>query len=251
MAERCPESRYNGTAQLRDYRFQINQRGYANIVPSRGDCVEGLVYLLSLSDEAKVDRNEGVPIAYQKLYLSIEVSKAAIDYVGCRVSELALQLAGLELDTAKAEASAASRKGVTESFCDFKKVSSEQRSVWSSTSSKFLYLARGCKEYVSNKKGGVKGNETTGKEYSSSGLAGACYVKGQPTEALVYVSANFTKDSEPRDEYIDRMNAGIIDARKLGLSETYIDNCLRPYIPDRAAQRRTVISQSRKIREVI
>lgn len=56
----------------------------------------------------------------------------------------------------------------------------------------------------------------------------------QFAEALVYVSRDFTKHGQPKDEYVDRMNAGIIDARKLGMSETYIENCLRLYIPNRA-----------------
>jgi gamma-glutamylcyclotransferase len=76
MATRCPESRYLGYARLSGYRWQINQRGYANVVPSPEDHVDGLVYLLSTSDEARLDINEGVPWAYEKMMLNVELVTA-------------------------------------------------------------------------------------------------------------------------------------------------------------------------------
>jgi hypothetical protein len=66
MATRCPGSSYIGRAVLPDYRWQINERGYANILPSPGSSVHGLVYELGndpsspLSDEVRLDRSEGV-----------------------------------------------------------------------------------------------------------------------------------------------------------------------------------------------
>lgn len=94
MAKRCPTSSYLGVARLNDYRWQINSRGYANVVPVSApsnstvsvgeeegeeeeegkkesqtpytDVVYGLVYALEAADEARLDRNEGVPEAYTK-----------------------------------------------------------------------------------------------------------------------------------------------------------------------------------------
>lgn len=90
MLQRCPESMYLGIARLDGYRWIISERGYANVVEvssaglqmqngtagsagsddaGRGgeeEVVWGLVYSLSSSDEAKLDRNEGVPVAYTK-----------------------------------------------------------------------------------------------------------------------------------------------------------------------------------------
>ena len=66
MATRCPGSSYVGRAVLPDYRWQINERGYANVLPSPGSSVHGLVFELgndpasSSSDEARLDRSEGV-----------------------------------------------------------------------------------------------------------------------------------------------------------------------------------------------
>ncbi|KMU80195.1 hypothetical protein CISG_08303 [Coccidioides immitis RMSCC 3703] len=51
----------------------IYQRGYANVVPSRGHRVEGLCYMLSKEDEARLDRHEGVPKAYEKHLLDIDL----------------------------------------------------------------------------------------------------------------------------------------------------------------------------------
>ena len=167
MAKRCPQSRFIGTAVLDNYRFQINERGFANVLPSskRGDFVEGLVYLLSQSDEANLDRSEGVPWAYQKDSLEVEVFTASIDHVGRAVPDLAQHLLDSEQYPAQPQNSSQSTN-----------------------------------------------------------------VQGQLTEALVYLSPDYVKDDEPRDEYIDRMNAGIIDARKLGMSNSYIDTCPRKFI---------------------
>ena len=78
MSQRCPESTYLGVARLPKYRWIIYQRGYANVVRTQDDADEvyGLVYSLPPSDEAKLDRNEGVPWAYQKEMMSIEFWQA-------------------------------------------------------------------------------------------------------------------------------------------------------------------------------
>jgi gamma-glutamylcyclotransferase len=60
MASRCPESRYIGRAVLSNYKWQINERGVANIIPRRRSSVHGLVFELGPGDEARLDRAEGV-----------------------------------------------------------------------------------------------------------------------------------------------------------------------------------------------
>jgi gamma-glutamylcyclotransferase len=80
MSQRCPHSTYLGLGRLQNYRWQINDRGYANIVEieesDRSEDYEhevyGMVYSLSNSDERQLDINEGVPIAYTKEALSID-----------------------------------------------------------------------------------------------------------------------------------------------------------------------------------
>lgn len=60
MATRCPHSLYIGRAVLHDYLWQINTRGFANVVPCPGHSVQGLVYQIDPADEASLDRSEGV-----------------------------------------------------------------------------------------------------------------------------------------------------------------------------------------------
>ncbi|KAJ7219518.1 Butirosin biosynthesis, BtrG-like protein [Mycena pura] len=72
MNNRCPENKLLGTARLQDWRWIINGRGYANVIPSKGDEVWALLYELSPSDEASLDVYEGVPESYVKKTLSVE-----------------------------------------------------------------------------------------------------------------------------------------------------------------------------------
>ncbi|CAA9961918.1 GGACT domain containing protein [Pyrenophora teres f. maculata] len=88
MLTRCPTSRYIGVARLRPYTWLINDRGYANVVsasPKQSphsdsdkseepykQSVYGLVYTLLPADEARLDVNEGVPVAYTKEYLECD-----------------------------------------------------------------------------------------------------------------------------------------------------------------------------------
>ncbi|OCK93298.1 uncharacterized protein K441DRAFT_565764 [Cenococcum geophilum 1.58] len=100
MQLRCPTSQYLGVARLSNYRWIINDRGYANVV-ERGDTAEaeaeaadqaaaeasnssataaaaaadavyGLIYSLLPPDEARLDVNEGVPEAYTKETLGVD-----------------------------------------------------------------------------------------------------------------------------------------------------------------------------------
>jgi gamma-glutamylcyclotransferase len=88
MAARCPESKYIGCGRLPGYRWQINQCGYANVVLSADDHVDGLVYLLSASDEAILDSIENVPSRYEKLNLDVQLSKAAPVLAGRKTVEI-------------------------------------------------------------------------------------------------------------------------------------------------------------------
>ncbi|KAH9825588.1 Gamma-glutamyl cyclotransferase, AIG2-like [Teratosphaeria destructans] len=87
MKQRCPTSEFLGIARLDGYRWIIYERGYANIVEmseedgpgadssspqAYEDQVWGLVYSLQSADEARLDRNEGVPFAYTKETLDMD-----------------------------------------------------------------------------------------------------------------------------------------------------------------------------------
>ncbi|KAF9649330.1 hypothetical protein BDM02DRAFT_3094995 [Thelephora ganbajun] len=76
MIRRCPESKFIGLGVLQGWKWFINNRGYANVVRSPGDLVYGMVYEISPSDEANLDRSEGVPWAYTKETMEIELQSA-------------------------------------------------------------------------------------------------------------------------------------------------------------------------------
>jgi gamma-glutamylcyclotransferase (GGCT)/AIG2-like uncharacterized protein YtfP len=67
------------------------------------------------------------------------------------------------------------------------------------------------------------------------GVARGCYrkellmvdVAGRESNCLVYVDY-VTEEGQPREEYIYRINKGILDA---GLPDEYVTGCLRLYIP--------------------
>lgn len=50
-------------------------------------------------------------------------------------------------------------------------------------------------------------------------------------QVLVYWSPDYTTNGKPKEEYVKRINDGIIDARILGISEAYISYFIRKVIP--------------------
>lgn len=157
MAKRCPESRYIGRAYLFDYRWQINQRGYANVVQSNGDVVEGLVFSLSKKDEKGLDRNEGVSRKfYDKEYKTIQLLQAPKLIRNCQVTDIV-------------------REGGPEAT-----------------------LRSGTEEQL--------------RRDGSSGIV----------TALVYLSTIYVTDGRPKEEYVHRMEMGLSDAGRLGISPSYI-----------------------------
>ncbi|KAL6719421.1 hypothetical protein ACLMJK_003661 [Lecanora helva] len=214
MAERCPESRYIGTANLESYRFQINERGFANVVYSYGHHVEGLVYLLSRTDEERLDRTEGVPTAYQKYQVEIQVFAATIAHIGRAVPEIVHHRDGPE-----------SCPQQTDDFKQPAAFGNHKLSVY--PSNLWRQMTRGLKQHSAPIERGISADD------AGHNLRGSHCGRSQSAKALVYMSKDFQEDSKPRNEYIDRMNAGIIDAHRLGISEDYIKTYLRSYIVER------------------
>ena len=72
MDKRCPDNKKVGIARLLGYRWIISARGFANILESESDEVEGVLFELSESDEATLDNHEGVATGcYRKVYLPV------------------------------------------------------------------------------------------------------------------------------------------------------------------------------------
>jgi hypothetical protein len=66
MNRRCPGNKFIGTAVLHDWCWIINQRGYANVIPSSGDYVYGFIFELSPNNEASLDIYEEATRIYDK-----------------------------------------------------------------------------------------------------------------------------------------------------------------------------------------
>lgn len=76
MASRCPTSAYHSFGLLRDYKWIIGKRGYANVLKVKETdkhIVYGMLYALQPHDEELLDLAEGVPHAYSKHVLEVEI----------------------------------------------------------------------------------------------------------------------------------------------------------------------------------
>jgi hypothetical protein len=60
MARRCPAAKPGEVVELPGWRFVINRRGVATLLPDPGACAVGLVWHLTAACEAALDRYEGV-----------------------------------------------------------------------------------------------------------------------------------------------------------------------------------------------
>jgi hypothetical protein len=90
MAIRCPTAVAVGRARLDGWRFTIFDAGFATIVPAPGCAVHGVLWRISASDLAALNRYEGVDVGlYARRFLPVRcggVPTAALVYVArsCR-----------------------------------------------------------------------------------------------------------------------------------------------------------------------
>ncbi|KAM0256420.1 hypothetical protein ACHAQJ_004945 [Trichoderma viride] len=170
MNRRCPNSKFIGKARLSNYRWQINERGYANVIVAEGHWVDGLVFEIDEVDEAKLDINEGVAKnAYNKRYMTVLLHRA----------QSALYRRPVSWIVEKGGPAAVGRQA--------------------------RLVAQGRRENS---------------------------LLHWQDDVLIYINPNCTIDSSPKEEYVNRINLGIADARALGVDEDYIRNCIRPYVPE-------------------
>ncbi len=72
MAYRCPDATVEGKADLRGWRLLF--RLHATIEPEQGWTVPALIWGISASDEASLDRYEGFPDYYRKETLKVTMT---------------------------------------------------------------------------------------------------------------------------------------------------------------------------------
>ena len=239
MAKRCPDSQYQGRARLHNFRWQINDRGFANIIPDPNTFVEGLCYLLSAEDEMRLDRSEGVPTAYQKKWTEVEFFPAAAKLGGRRVTEI-LRFGLLErteqvgeprIGGGGVEPAYRGRDGRTSGPEAPVTIEHPRREV-----TELTYFVRDGRTQVIEQTGSSRRrgqsvpargrNQTEGRPPTN--LTGRHY--GEPAKVLVYLSQNHTKEGLPWDEYVERMNWGIADAVDLGIPQSYIEKAITPFL---------------------
>jgi gamma-glutamylcyclotransferase len=209
MARRCPKSRFVGRARLYQYEFQINERGFANVVKVRDPevFVDGLCYRLTKADEAALDRSEGVPTAYQKTELEVEFFPASPTLLGRDVTDIvdnrdssspalgpALGRPSASRDEPLTGLPAIVRRGIGSLLTRFE-------------------------EYE------IKEERPPSVEPKSTSET-----RGVPAKAMVYLSTRFVQPDRPWDEYIDRMELGLREALRLGISDAYVRKEVRPWL---------------------
>lgn len=72
---RCPNAHLLGPALLHDYRFLIDAKGYASVVPNKGTSVPGILWCVSPDDFKRLDKREGLnmrPPSYRKETKSVQ-----------------------------------------------------------------------------------------------------------------------------------------------------------------------------------
>ena len=80
MSQRCPGHSNLGQAILTGYRWIIALDGYANVVPSPGDMVAGVLYRINRDDEKVLDHFEGVHAGdYEKRMLVVSQSRQTVE----------------------------------------------------------------------------------------------------------------------------------------------------------------------------
>ena len=210
MADRCPGSIFKGKGRLLGYRWQINERGVANIVESRNDYVEGVIYEIDQGDRRRLDRNEGVGRGYYSAeHLQVQFTPS-VDFDTFKTGYVAKRL---EIEIIPRH--------------DIEENEGSSRNAFSKTAAP----------------------DTRQNTYQNSVLQQrSCTVSknakvdhGETMNALVYISENYKTDGDIRTEYVARMEKAIVDGQKLGLSHCFLerlDKCIhRRHPPPQECQR--------------
>jgi phage replication-related protein YjqB (UPF0714/DUF867 family) len=79
MTARCPDATDPRPATLADHDWLINERGVATVEPFDGSEVHGILWQVSDSDLASLDRAEGVPVRYRRDRLEVDTNDGPVD----------------------------------------------------------------------------------------------------------------------------------------------------------------------------
>ena len=201
------------------------------MVPHPRDSVEGLCYLLSAEDEGRLDRSEGVPTAYQKKWTEVDFYPAAAELLGRKVTEI-LRYDLMRRETRQSPGNSFGQQpelgGIDHPYRALRQVGARQPA---REYIEITYPRQGERTVRTSCRRGQSvpaGNRHQIEAQLSSSLTGGTH--GEPARVLVYLSENHVKEGLPWDEYVERMNWGIIDAMDLGISREYFEKAIAPFL---------------------
>ncbi|KAA8572454.1 hypothetical protein EYC84_003074 [Monilinia fructicola] len=164
--------------------------------------VYGLLYTLTPADESALDRNEGVPFAYTKIYLPITL-----------LSTLPSPLPSSSSSSSSSPSSSSASSSCSSSAASPSPPASLPPTRLPSQSFSISGLSSRLSALI----------------FSPSGMEHGA--KPQ-VRALTYIDLHRTAPSTPNPEYIHRMNRGIQDAISKGMDMSYVRDVMRLYIPE-------------------
>lgn len=258
MDLRCPSSIFIGKGVLYNYRWQINERGVANVVRSDRDHVEGLLFSITRKDERVLDRSEGISRGfYEKLRLAIRFEPVANnEYIGCKTSYMARML-----ETGIPESQEHITEGATPPTLPFPRDTDNSHKTQNSTGDIHPRVdvsksfSGSCKSDACSAQPNFHGSERSGSrdpcvqgmsqqlrsvqdEIIRSTQPSAARKNdvqeaatgSKPIEALVYISQRYKRDGNIREEYVPRMEKAMADALNLGVSEHFMKTTIVPFV---------------------
>ncbi|KAI0411869.1 hypothetical protein F5X98DRAFT_383206 [Xylaria grammica] len=161
---------------------------------SNGDRVEGLVYLVGRKDESLLDRSEGVAKGfYQRHFLAVDFELHP-HFADCLSSEVAKLMPQPEATK-----------------------ESTRPEIWPPGD----VLKTTTSRALTNRDTPMSNEFCTEQEQLSS---------PHSVQALVYVSENYSTNGVIREEYLLRMLGAVSDARFLGVSLSFVDTYITPFL---------------------
>lgn len=269
MARRCPDSIFLGKATLRGHRWQINERGVANLGPvpvpaagskegrsSRGrsrsgddrgendSVVEGLIYAISAADERQLDSYEGVAKGrYDKFEVQVDYEPVR-DNVFARCTSASVARAVREEEREAAGAGVLEKRR-TRSWGEGEGDDRQRRrrdhrprdggrrgaSVGSSSSSSSSIVGGGLKSSILELFGiPAKATRAPSPSPARGERGREKVVGGKPVLALVYANTVDVRDGDIKERYVPRMERAMADAVALGVSKRFVEKQMVPRV---------------------